>query len=149
MMWAWCLLRKRGRRWCSLPVHLSFDYKNVAQLVLRAEPSCLPTCVLHKHSCINKSTCNCCSVTRLCLTHCEPMECSTPGLPAPHHLQKFAPVHAHCIVDAIQPSHPLCPLLLLPSVFPSIRDFSNESAVCIRWPKYWTSASASVLPMSI
>ena len=38
------------------------------------------------------------------------------------------------------------PLFLLPSIFPSIRDFSNEPAVCTRWPKYWTSASASVLP---
>ena len=40
--------------------------------------------------------------------------------------------------DAIQPSHPLMALLLLPSIFPSIRDFSRESAVCIRWPKYWS-----------
>ena len=52
------------------------------------------------------------------------------------HLLKFAQVHAHYISDAIQPSHPLMPLLL-PSIFPSIRDFSNESAVHIRWPKYW------------
>ena len=43
----------------------------------------------------------------------------------------------------------LCPLLLLPSIFPSIRVFSNESVLCIRWPKYWISASASVLPMNI
>ena len=42
-----------------------------------------------------------------------------------------------------------CPHLLLPSVFPSVRVFSSESALCIRWPKYWSSASASVLPMNI
>ena len=63
---------------------------------------------------------------------CDPMDCNTPGLSAPHHLLKFAQVHVHCISDAIQPSHPL-----MPSIFPSIRDFSSESAVRIRWPKYW------------
>ena len=51
--------------------------------------------------------------------------------------------------DAIQPSHPLLSLLLLPSVFPSIRVFSNESGLCMRWPKYWSFTSASVLPMNI
>ena len=58
----------------------------------------------------------------------------------PPHLPEFAQVHAHCISDAIQLSHPL-----LPSVFPSIRVFSNDSAVCIRWPKYW-SFSFSISP---
>ena len=66
------------------------------------------------------------------------MDCSTPGLPVPHHLPEFAQVLVRCVGDAIQPSHPLgCPLLILPTIFPSIRDFSNESAVHIRWPKYW------------
>ena len=46
-----------------------------------------------------------------------------------------AQTHAHWIGDAFQPSHPLLPLFLLPSVFPSIRVFSNESTLCIRWPK--------------
>ena len=41
-------------------------------------------------------------------------------------------------VDAMQSSHPLSPLLLLPSIFPSIRVFSNESSLCVRWPKYWS-----------
>ena len=147
----------------------------------------------------------CCSVTQSCPTLCNPMDCSMPGLPVPHHLPKFAQVHVHCIGDAIQPSHPLMPSssalnlsqhqrlfqwvsclhkfssvtqscwtlcnpmdcstpglpvhhqLLelaqthvhwvgdaiqpscslsspsLPSIFPSIRDFSNELALCIRW----------------
>ena len=48
-------------------------------------------------------------------------------------------------IDAIQPSHLCCPVLLLPSVFPSIRVFSNELALCIRWPKYW-SFSFSISP---
>ena len=61
------------------------------------------------------------------------MACSTPCFPVPHHLLEFAQVHVHWIGDAIQPSHPLCPLLLLPSIFPSISNFSNELAICIRY----------------
>ena len=49
---------------------------------------------------------------------CNPMDCSTPGLPVPHHLPKFAQVHIHCIGDVIQPSHPLTPS------FPSALDLS-------------------------
>ena len=55
-------------------------------------------------------------------------------------------------IELMLPSNRLilcCPLLLLPSIFPSIRVFSNESVLCIRWPKYGASASASVLPMNI
>ena len=89
----------------------------------------------------------CCSVTQSCPTLCDPMDWSVPGLPVLHHLPEFAQVHAHCIGDAAQPSHPLSPLLLLPSIFPSIRDFSNESSVHIRWPKYW-SFSFSISPSS-
>ena len=66
------------------------------------------------------------------------MDCSTPSLSVPHHLLKFAQVHVHCIGDAIQPSHPLMLSSPLPSISPSIRDFSNQSAVHIRWPKYWS-----------
>ena len=66
------------------------------------------------------------------------MDCSTPELPVPHHLLKLAQVHVHCVGDAIQPSHLWHPLLLLSSIFPSIRDFSNQLAVHIRQPKYWS-----------
>ena len=55
-------------------------------------------------------------------------------------------------IESVMPSNHLilcCPLLLLPSIFPSIRIFSNEPVLCIRWPKYWSSASALVLPMNI
>ena len=69
----------------------------------------------------------------------------TAGLSVPHHLLKFAQVHVHYINDAIQPSHPLTPLLLLPSILPSVRDFSNESAIWFRQPKYW-SFSFSISP---
>ena len=64
------------------------------------------------------------------------MNHSTPGLPDHHQLTEFTQTHVHWVGDAIQPSHP--PLLLLPSIFPSIRVFSNESALHIRWPKCWS-----------
>ena len=62
------------------------------------------------------------------------MNLSTPGLLVHHQLPESTQTHVHRVGDGIQPSHPL---LLLPSLFPSIRGFSNESALCIRWPKYW------------
>ena len=76
------------------------------------------------------------SVAQSCLTLCDPMNRSTPRLPIHHQLPESTQTHVHQVGDAIQPSHPLSSLLLLPSVFPSIRVFSNESALCIRWPKY-------------
>ena len=66
------------------------------------------------------------------------MNSSTPGLPVRHQLPESTQTHVHCVCDAIQPSHPLSPLLLLPPIPPSIRVFSNGSALCIRWPKYWS-----------
>ena len=66
---------------------------------------------------------------------CDAMDCSTPGLSDPYRLLKFAQVHIHCIFHAIHPSHPLTPSSSSLNLF-SIRDFFNESAVCIRWPKY-------------
>ena len=88
----------------------------------------------------------CCSVAQLCPTLYNPMDCSMPGFPVLHHFPEFAQTHVHWVADAIQPSHPLLSLLL-PSVFPNIRVFSNESALCIRWPKYW-SFSFSISPSS-
>ena len=61
-----------------------------------------------------------------------------PGFLVFNCLLKFAQTYAHGVSDAIQTSHPLLPLLLLPSVFLSIRVFSSESALRIRWPKYWS-----------
>ena len=76
-----------------------------------------------------------CSVAKSCPILCNPMNCSTPGFPILHYLLELAQTHVHWVVDAIQPFYPLHPLLLLPSIFPSIRVFSNELALCIRWPK--------------
>ena len=66
------------------------------------------------------------------------MNRSTPGLPVHHQLPEFTQTHVHRVGDAIQPSHPLSSPSPLPSIFPSIRIFSKESALHIRWPKYWS-----------
>ena len=79
----------------------------------------------------------CCSVTQSCPTLCDPLDCSTPGFPVLHHLLELVQTHVHRLGDAIQLSHLCLPFLLLPSIFTSIRVFSNESALCIRWPEYW------------
>ena len=77
------------------------------------------------------------SVTQSFLTLCDPMNCSTPGLPVHHQLPESTQTHAYWVGDA---NHLiLChPLLLLPPIPPSIRVFSNESTLRMRWPKYWS-----------
>ena len=85
------------------------------------------------------------SVTQSCLTLCEPMDCSTLGFPVHHQLLELAQTHVHWVGDAIQPYHLLSSPSLLPSIFPSIRVFSNESVLCIRLPKDW-SFSFSISP---
>ena len=83
-------------------------------------------------------------IAQSCPTLCNPMNCSMPGLPVHHQLSEFTQTHVHWISDTIQPCRPLH---LLPSIFPSIRVFSNESALHMRWPKYW-SFSFSISPSS-
>ena len=90
--------------------------------------------IMDKISCC---CCHCCSVAKSRLTLCNPMDCSKLGSSVLHYLLEFAQIHVHWVGNVIQPSHPLSSLLLLPSIFPNIRVFSNES-VCIRWPKYWS-----------
>ena len=84
-------------------------------------------------------------VTQSCPTLCDPMDCSMPGFPVPHSLQEFAQVHVHWMGDASSYLIICHRLLLLPSVFPNTRVFSNESAPHIRWLKYW-SFSFSICP---
>ena len=78
------------------------------------------------------------SVAQSCLTLCYPMDCSTLGLLVHHQLTEFTQTHVHWVDDATQLSHPLSSLYPPTLSFPSIRVFSNESALCIRWPKYWS-----------
>ena len=85
------------------------------------------------------------SVTQSCPILCDPMNRSTPGLPVHHNSQSSLKLTS---IESVMPSSHLIlcrPLLLLPSIFPSIRVFSNESALRIRWPKYW-SFSFSISP---
>ena len=85
------------------------------------------------------------SVAQSCPTLCDPMNCSTPGLPVHHQLPEFTQTHVHRVSNAIQPSHPLSstsPPALNPS---SIRVFYNESTLHMRRPKYW-SFSFSIIP---
>ena len=63
------------------------------------------------------------------------MDCSTPVFHVLHHLLELVQTHVHWLGNDIQPSHSLLPLLLRPSIFSRV--FSNESVLCIRWPKYW------------
>ena len=78
------------------------------------------------------------SFAQSCPTLCDPMNRSTPGLPVHHQLPSLPKPMS---IELVMPSNHLIlcfPLLLLPSIFPSIRVFSNESALRIRWPKYWS-----------
>ena len=84
------------------------------------------------------------SVSQSCLTLCDPMDCSMPGLPVYHQLLELTQTHVHRVGDTIQPSHPLLSPSL-PAFNPSISVFSNESVLHIRWPKYW-SLSFTICP---
>ena len=87
------------------------------------------------------------TVAQSCLTLCNPMDCSTPGRAVCHHSQSLLKL---MFIESVMPSNYLIlchPLLLPPSIFPSIRVFSSESVLCIRWPKYW-SFSFNISPSS-
>ena len=78
------------------------------------------------------------SVAQSCPTLCNPMDRSTPGLPVHHQLAEFTQTDVHQVGDAIQPSYPLSSHSPPTPIPPSIRVFSNESTLCMRWPKYWS-----------
>ena len=86
------------------------------------------------------------SVAQLCPTLCDPMDCSMPGFPVHHQPPEL--VQTRLSIESVMTSNYLIlrrPLLLLPSIFPTLRVFFNESVLCIRWPKYW-SFSFSISP---
>ena len=108
-------------RSCTAPLLLSFFYGASAGVALGLSRAAWVCC--------------CCSVARPCLTLCDPMDCSTPGFPVLH---SWSLLKLMSIASVMPSNHLiLClPLLLLPSVFPSIRVSSNKSVLCM-WPKYW------------
>ena len=85
------------------------------------------------------------SVAQSCPTLCDPMNCSTPGLPVHHRLQEFTQTHVHLVSDAIQSSHPLSSPFPPAPIPPSMRVFPSESTLYMGWPKYW-SFSFSIIP---
>ena len=96
-------------------------------------------------ACLWAWVCNLLSSVQFSLTLCDPMDCSMPGFLVHHQLPQLAQTHVHKVSDAIHHLILCRPLLLLPSIFPSIRVFSSDSVLCIRWPKYW-SFSFSISP---
>jgi len=99
----------------------------------------IPIIIFHHRSVIaSPSSVQFSSVAQSCPTLWDPMDCSTPGLPVHHQLPEFTQTHVRWVSDAIQPSHPL--LSPSPPAFnlSHIRIFSNESVLCIRWPKCWS-----------
>ena len=87
------------------------------------------------------------SVAQSCPTLCDPVDCSTPGLPVHHQLPELAQTHVHRVGDAIQPAHPLSSPSSPAFNLSSIRVFSSESTVLIRWPED-CSFSFSISPSS-
>ena len=111
----------------------------ISLLLPSLQSACLPCTKL-----VLMHICCCCSVAQWCPTLCNPMDCSTPGFPALHHLPELTQTHVHWVSDIIQPSHPLS------SPSPAFnlsqrQGYFNEPALCIRWPKYW-SFSFSISP---
>ena len=122
------------------PLHWQADFQPVHHH--ESSQACFIKCQTHYNFSVNIQFS---LVAQLCLTLCNPMNPSTLGLPVHHQLQDPPKL---MFIELVMPSNHLifcCPLLLLPSIFPSIRVFSNKSALCIRWPKYW-SFSFSISP---
>ena len=91
-----------------------------------------------------------CSVTQLCSTLCNAMDCSTPGFPILQYLLEVTQTHIHWVNDAIQPSHPLSPVFFsCPQSFPASESFPMSQLFTSGGQRIGSSASASILPMNI
>ena len=135
-----------GRQWlqeeCRTWTKLSLNWGRSLKFVARVIKSLLEENVFE-----SLGSCCCCSVTKLCPTLCDPTGCSTPAslsFTVFWRLLRFMSSESVMLSDYLIFC---CPLSLLPSIFSSIRVFSNELALCIRWPKYW-SFSCSISPSS-
>ena len=125
-----CLYNKLNKETTQQPM---MDYQIIKRFILESNTT------------FNNSLCCCYSVTKSCPALCDPMDCSTTDSSVLHYSQNLLK-----FIDLVMLSNHLilcCPFLLLPSVFPSIRIFSNEPALHIRWPKYW-SINFNISPSS-
>ena len=107
------------------------------------QPGCIWLDVSTQNNCgavnsLHRSKVQFSSVSQSCPTLCGPMDCSTPGLPVHHQLPEFTQIQVHQVGDAIQPSHPLSSPSPRTFDLSHIRVFSNESVLCIRWPRCWS-----------
>ena len=134
---------------CRFFIELPFlCHRSVIYICVNLSTSRLPVSVPFMYLLI--LSCCCCSVTQLCLTLWDPMDCSMPGFPDLHHLTKFAQTHVHWVGDAIQPS-------ISSSVVPFSCFLSFPASGFFQWSQFFTSAgqsigtsaSAAVLPMNI
>ena len=123
------ILQARILEWVAMPfTTVKLDYPRITRMVQHIQINV----ILH----INKVQFS--SATQLCLTPCDPIDGNMPGLPVHHQLLSFLKL---MFIKSVMPSNHLSfchPLQLPPSIFPSIRIFSNESALPIRWPNYWS-----------
>ena len=118
----------------------SFLYLKIVILVFNS-------CIYIYFCCCCCYCCCCCSVAKSWPTLCNPMHCSMPGSSVLYQLLEFAQIHVHWVNDAIQLSHPLLPTFPVSFTTSQLGVFSNNLAVCIRWPKYWSfSFSFSISP---
>ena len=139
-----CLRRQAGQGWCR-PYSVKRPPLTRIQLTQTSQLSRRFTLYFYKHKRSYDQKYHFKSVkpggvlqaalqfSRSVVSLCDPVNRSTPGLPVHHQLPEFTQTHVHQVGDAIQPCRPL---LLLPPTPPSIRVFSNESTLCMRWPKY-------------
>ena len=128
------------RKWQPTPIFLPGEFHGQRKLTGYSPWGCKESDTTEwlTHTILFWLLCCCCSVAQSCLTCCNPMYCSTPGLPVLHQLPEPAQIHVHWVSDAIQPSHPLSTPSPPAPIFLSIRVFSNELALRIRWPKDWS-----------
>ena len=136
----WCP-RPRERRWSTGNNTYALDFRILCladHFVKLWWPSGNKPCLLWSFCCY-------CSVVQSYPTLCDPMDCSSPGFHVLHRLLEFAQTHVHWVGDVTQPSHPLSPPTPPPLNISQLEVLSNESALLIRWPKYW-SFSFSICP---
>ena len=106
---------------------------------------CIIQCILISHF----SSVQFVSVAQSCLTLCDSMNRSTPGLPVHHQLPELAQTHVHRVGDAVQPSHPVIPFSSCPQSFPALESFPMSQFFTSGGQNIGVSASASVLPVNI